>query len=100
MKKSLVVAIIIIAFCVLWIFSAPAEAQEESGRKSMVGFGLVADWRVKFFFTGGFYSGLNKNQYFWSVEDVRFETNIRNIPASETSISSHRFVGILLGKSF
>lgn len=87
---------------ILLIFSAPAEAQEESERnaKAMGGFGLVAEWRVKLFFTGGFYSGLNKHQYFWTAEDVRFETNTRNIPTSETSISDHRFVGILVGKSF
>lgn len=87
---------------ILLIFSAPVKAEEESERntKAMGGFGLVADWRVKFLFNGGFYAGLNRSQYFWSAEDVRSETNTRNIPTSETSISDHRFVGILVGKSF
>lgn len=102
MKKLLAVAILMIAFCALGAFSASAETQEKNERntKAMGGFGLVADWRVKLFFTGGFYSGLNKHQYFWTAEDVRFETNARNIQTSETSISDHRWMGILIGKPF
>ncbi|MEK7569063.1 MAG: hypothetical protein AAB497_03040 [Patescibacteria group bacterium] len=96
MKKLLII------IGVLLVFTVHAKAQEESERstKAMGGFGLVSDWRVKFFFNGGFYSGLNRSQYFWSAEDVRFETNARNIPTSETSISDHRWMGVLIGKPF
>lgn len=104
MKKFLAVAVLMIAFGVFGTFSASAETQEKNERNTkamgMGGFGLVSDWRVKFFFTGGFYSGLNRRQYFWTAEDVRFETNARNIQTSETSISDHRWMGILIGRPF
>ncbi len=94
--------ILMIAFCISLLFITQAMAQEESEMKSnaMSGFGIVADWRVKFFFSGGFYANMNGNQYFWTAEDVRLKMNTGTVPISETSISDHRWMGVLVGKSF